>query len=874
LTTKLNMRVALRLALWAGVSTLGIMAEAPAIAQETPEQSVSLLRFGQEVSQAGEVVSESKDVMMARRRVNGRSLLIFDAQNGVAIAERAGGIGIMPLLNKTGPEASYAFDYVNNIASGSDAAASNFNTIVHPLLISSPPLDGDADWSVTTNLHSLGLQQDPAAVSFKLSRRYLDNQGAPIALIEFDIPAFTYRLPNGDTIVHWAHGFAASDPGFGQIHALATQHRISNMAPDGTMRPVSISTSLHGIDRNGGWRMQFGKSPEVLAAIDRVMATRGGKFATTESASGRSNGAVSFNDVAARLDFVAFGMMENSPNGIGLALSTARDIADSAAKEKSWKIITENEVADTDSASESDKLADINKKITEGLSNLTNDIVKVMAPDLPDLSGLNEALAGIDFENPYTAEEIEQRAQSLRNSNINEVGEANSPIFIYTDEQIAIINQYNAAIGAPLLTDKDKIPVQASHGDILSIALERKYLDHQPTPEELKQFADQVRAQQENKLRGFPMRLISMMVRDLQDDYQAFGDRTAAELDALVSQIAASSAAELSAEQKKNAEAAAALAVVQFMKDASVKKGDGPRLQDAGVGDGVSPDWLVDEMSPIDESERRAQYDQLLKDLLSELDQTRTAQEAVDKKRADSGADSLDSFVANNAFTYSSMVGIVPTSLSRWSEWLATQNVRELERLALTAGYPNLASALSDSSNILRQSQDEGYRQWALQAPSCGGYVGCGPSYLERWHMKTSIVALGDILSSSRDIFSTGGFSDIGISGLNLSYLLRDNALEDGDIVRVRITQFGRTIYEGEISLTNIGNLFNLGLGRGVASLEIFAVNEGTASPNTAQISVDNVVRGQGTQSYSLRTGETATLRIEAGATASAGGPQ
>ena len=140
--------------------------------------------------------------------------------------------------------------------------------------------------------------------------------------------------------------------------------------------------------------------------------------------------------------------------------------------------------------------------------------------------------------------------------------------------------------------------------------------------------------------------------------------------------------------------------------------------------------------------------------------------------------------------------------------------------------------------------------------------------------MKTSIVALGDILSSSRDIFSTGGFSDIGISGLNLSYLLRDNALEDGDIVRVRITQFGRTIYEGEISLTNIGNLFNLGLGRGVASLEIFAVNEGTASPNTAQISVDNVVRGQGTQSYSLRTGETATLRIEAGATASAGGPQ
>lgn len=62
------------------------------------------------------------------------------------------------------------------------------------------------------------------------------------------------------------------------------------------------------------------------------------------------------------------------------------------------------------------------------------------------------------------------------------------------------------------------------------------------------------------------------------------------------------------------------------------------------------------------------------------------------------------------------------------------------------------------------------------------------------------------------------------------------------------------------------------GLGRGVASLEILAVNEGSARPNTAQIKVDNVVRGEGTQTYSLATGETATLRIEASANASAPG--
>lgn len=217
----------------------------------------------------------------------------------------------------------------------------------------------------------------------------------------------------------------------------------------------------------------------------------------------------------------------------------------------------------------------------------------------------------------------------------------------------------------------------------------------------------------------------------------------------------------------------------------------------------------------------------------------------------------------NLAYDFENMSGVVETDLSRWAEWLATQNVRELTRLALNAGYPNLASALADAENIIHYSQDEGYRRWAMQAPSCGGYVGCGPSYLERWAMKSSIVALGDILAQSREIFSTGGFTDIGISGLNLRYLLRDHSLEDGDIVQIRIRQFNRLIYEGRVSLTNAGENFNLQLGRGVASLEIYAENEGYSSPNTAQIRVDNVVRGEGTQTYSLNTGQTATLRIE-----------
>lgn len=217
------------------------------------------------------------------------------------------------------------------------------------------------------------------------------------------------------------------------------------------------------------------------------------------------------------------------------------------------------------------------------------------------------------------------------------------------------------------------------------------------------------------------------------------------------------------------------------------------------------------------------------------------------------------------AYGYENMSGIVPTDLSPWAEWLATQDVKKLEKLALQAGYPNLASALADADNLIKYASDQGFRQWANQPPSCGGYVGCGPQYLERWAMKKSQVALGDILADSRDIFSTAGLSDIKISGFLLSYIMRDYSLEDGDIVDVVITQFGRKIFETRISLLNAGTDFNINLQPGVAAIEITAVNEGYASPNTAAITIDNVTEGENEQTYSLLTGETATLRVEPG---------
>ncbi len=214
------------------------------------------------------------------------------------------------------------------------------------------------------------------------------------------------------------------------------------------------------------------------------------------------------------------------------------------------------------------------------------------------------------------------------------------------------------------------------------------------------------------------------------------------------------------------------------------------------------------------------------------------------------------------AYLYQDMSGTVATDLGPWAEWLATQNLRELKRIALTAGYPTLAAALADAKNLMRQANDAGYRKWAGQAPVC--YMACA-GLLGQWHIKSSQLALGDILNDSREIFSTAGLSDVSISGFVLRYILRDFGLEDGDNINIVISQFGRTIFETNLSLLNAGTNFEINLRPGVASIVITAIDEGAFSPNTAEIRLEDVVEGEATQTYSLLTGETATLRINPG---------
>ncbi|GAB5458552.1 MAG: hypothetical protein Hens3KO_15820 [Henriciella sp.] len=205
------------------------------------------------------------------------------------------------------------------------------------------------------------------------------------------------------------------------------------------------------------------------------------------------------------------------------------------------------------------------------------------------------------------------------------------------------------------------------------------------------------------------------------------------------------------------------------------------------------------------------------------------------------------------------------TDTSNWDEWIDQIGRRKLERLAKQAGFYTLAEALKNWNLLLNNLNDPNWVKWAQSPPGCSPSLGCGPSYQGRWSEGLARLELARLIDQSRDVFSTAGLSDVAIFGFNLEYMMRDFGLEDGDLVQIVVTQFGREIFSQELSLLNNGTDFDVRLNPGVASLTITALNEGAISPNTAQITIDNVAEGESDQTYSLLEGEQAVLRVESG---------
>lgn len=754
------------------------IASGPAFAQDKDATDVYFLRASHEYSDGHATLSTSQDVVVGRVRRGDRSMILQDFQGGAVTVESGG----RTVAASTGTPLRFdsvsTYDYSDVRASGRGKEVEVFNTYLRPLIAQFPSPGAEGSWTAHTSLAALGLpaQAADSGIRINLRRENLNHLDQKLVLIEFEVPAFAYRLPSGGAVTHWARGIAVTDRDFAVVHIAATQHRATAISADGTVRPFAIRTSLHGIEGDGRMGLRLDALPQVAAAVRRLSETRG------DTIMALNDGMTSEtfpSEVAARLDLASYAIGEGGGNPLPITTApTHPDPASALPPEAQARMAAFR--ADAAEALRSNGMSD------QDADRLIN---AVLAPD-PSRELIDRSDEITEYFKPMLR--MSQDASQRR-----------------TD-------------GNPAASDAA-----------------------------LSQFIE-IYVRQDSSMR---------IEERLTESRTKFGDKWEEDGKSLDDPEYQAALAAMAAEHKR-------LLDKRYERTLEYLRIIEEKPAGSDLGNELVPGWINDPDNP-DVGEDQALFELLREEMRLELEE---AEEIIrrlteeERQREQTVYDDTDDFFLNNAFTYSSMVGIVATDLSKWGEWLATQDIRKLERLAKLAGYPNLASALTDAQNILRQSQDPGYRQWSMQAPSCNGPAGCGPSYLERWHMKTSIVALGDILADSRDIFSSGGFSDIGISGLDLSYLLRDHALEDGDIIRVRITQFGHLIYEGTINLTNAGEVFGLLLGRGVASLEIFAVNEGSASPNTAQITVDDVVRGQATQTYSLNTGQTATLRVEAGA--------
>ena len=110
---------------------------------------------------------------------------------------------------------------------------------------------------------------------------------------------------------------------------------------------------------------------------------------------------------------------------------------------------------------------------------------------------------------------------------------------------------------------------------------------------------------------------------------------------------------------------------------------------------------------------------------------------------------------------------------------------------------------------------------------------------------------------------ASGGLSDVTVSQRLVDVTLTDNGQEiDGDTVDVFLN--GVAVELGHVLSGGTGTTIPLTLQAGENVFEIYAVNEGTAPPNTALLEISHVVDGLTAQQWRLQAGEFGRLTITA----------
>ena len=104
------------------------------------------------------------------------------------------------------------------------------------------------------------------------------------------------------------------------------------------------------------------------------------------------------------------------------------------------------------------------------------------------------------------------------------------------------------------------------------------------------------------------------------------------------------------------------------------------------------------------------------------------------------------------------------------------------------------------------------------------------------------------------------GLQDVTVSQREITISVRDNASIDGDIVDLYLN--GAKILSN-YTLTSSAYGVNVILKKGENEVTVVALNEGDSSPNTVEVSVSHVVKGDTVQvSQGLKTGQSASFKI------------
>jgi hypothetical protein len=108
---------------------------------------------------------------------------------------------------------------------------------------------------------------------------------------------------------------------------------------------------------------------------------------------------------------------------------------------------------------------------------------------------------------------------------------------------------------------------------------------------------------------------------------------------------------------------------------------------------------------------------------------------------------------------------------------------------------------------------------------------------------------------------NTSGLTDVTVDARHISITLTDDgSLVDGD--RVDVFLNGVKVIDNHTLVGGAGTVFSLDLLAGSNELRVTALNEGTSSPNTAQLRISDVTAGAAVQSWRLLTGESGSLVI------------